>query len=321
MISLSPPAARLDRPLRDMAAWVVYFRDAPIPVLDATAEAVRSYAENEDAVDAHLLAETVSVDPLMTLSLLAHVGSTSRRATDVETVTGALLLLGIGPFFRRFRNLTSVSTQLADLTDAAGARQGLQAVLERTQRAARFALGFAAHRMDPDAAVIHEAALLHDLAELLLWCHAPLLAMEIAHRLRATPGLRSVQAQQAVLGIALADLQQALMKAWRLPELLIQLDDERHADSPQVRNVALAVRLARHSAEGWHNPGPAGRPQRDRGPASARPRAYAQTAARDRQLTCGLSRPRCIGRGRWLIVQLRPRATADHANSNIPVWQ
>ena len=188
MISLSPPAARLDRPLRDMAAWVVYFRDAPIPVLDATAEAVRSYAENEDAVDAHLLAETVSVDPLMTLSLLAHVGSTSRRATDVETVTGALLLLGIGPFFRRFRNLTSVSTQLADLTDAAGARQGLQAVLERTQRAARFALGFAAHRMDPDAAVIHEAALLHDLAELLLWCHAPLLAMEIAHRLRATPG-------------------------------------------------------------------------------------------------------------------------------------
>ncbi len=254
-MSPSPtPPARLDRPLRDLTAWVAYFRDAPIPVLDVTAEAIQAYSENEDAVDAHLLADTVSTDPFMTLSLLAHVGSTSRRPTDVETVTGALVLLGIGPFFRRFRDMPTVSSSQVDLPDAARARQGLQAVLERTRRAARFALGFAAHRMDPDAAVIHEAALLHDLAELLMWCHAPQLAMEIAERLRGTPGLRSVQAQQAVLGIALADLQQALMKAWRLPALLIRLDDERHADSPQVRNVALAVRLARHSAESWGNP-------------------------------------------------------------------
>lgn len=247
-------SARIEQPLRDLAAWVARFRDAPIPVLDATAEAIGAYAENEDAVDAHLLAETVSADPLMTLSLLAHVGSTSRRPTDIETVTGALVLLGIGPFFRRFRALPTVSSTLAGLPDAAAAHEGMLAVLERTRRAARFALGFAAHRMDPDAAVIHEAALLHDLAELLLWCHAPLLAMEIAQRLRTTPGLRSVQAQQAVLGMVLADLQQALMKAWRLPALLIQLDDERHADSPQVRNVALAVRLARHSAASWDNP-------------------------------------------------------------------
>lgn len=254
MSSSPTPSARIDRPLRDLIAWVAFFRDAPIPVLDATAEAIRAFAENEDAVDAHLLAETVSADPLMTLSLLAHVGSTARRQTDVETVTGALVLLGIGPFFRRFRDLPTVCSQLAELPEPALALEGLLAVLERTRRAARFALGFAAHRMDPDAAVIHEAALLHDLAELLLWCHAPLLAMEIAQRLRSTPGLRSVQAQHAVLGIALADLQQALMKAWRLPALVIRLDDERHADSSQVRNVALAVRLARHSAEGWDNP-------------------------------------------------------------------
>lgn len=254
MSSSPTPSARIDRPLRDLAAWVTFFRDAPIPVLDATAEAIRAFAANEDAVDAHLLAETVSADPLMTLSLLAHVGSTARRQTDVETVTGALVLLGIGPFFRRFRDLPTVSSQLAGLPDPAAALEGMLAVLERTRRAARFALGFAAHRMDPDAAVIHEAALLHDLAELLLWCHAPLLAMEIAQHLRNTPGLRSAQAQHAVLGIALADLQQALMKAWRLPALVIRLDDERHADSAQVRNVALAVRLARHSAESWDNP-------------------------------------------------------------------
>jgi HD-like signal output (HDOD) protein len=245
--------ARIDRPLRDLSAWLAYFRAAPIPVLDATALAVSELALNEDAVDAHLLSETVAADPLMTLKLLAHVGSNSRRETDVETVVGALVLLGIGPFFRLFGELPTIGQALADRHDAAQVKAGLQAVLDRSHRAARFAIGFAAHRMDPDAAVIHEAALLHGFAELLLWCHAPALALEIARRQHADATLRSASAQQAVLGITLAELQQALMKAWRLPELLIRLDDARHADSPQVKNVTLAVRLARHTAQRWDN--------------------------------------------------------------------
>ena len=250
--AIAPPA-RLDRPLRNLAAWLAHFCAAPIPVLDATADAVRDLAANEDAVDARLLAETVAADPLMTLKLLAHIGSQSRRETDVETVVAALVLLGVGPFFRLFGELPTVGEALQGTPDEALARAGLQAVLDRSHRAARFAIGFAAHRMDPDAAVIHEAALLHGLAELLLWCHAPALALAIAERLRADTSLRSSAAQQAVLGITLAELQQALMKAWRLPELLIRLDDEGHAESTQVRNVTLAVRLARHTAQDWNN--------------------------------------------------------------------
>jgi HD-like signal output (HDOD) protein len=126
-------------------------------------------------------------------------------------------------------------------------------VIERAHRAARFALGFAAQRFDPDAAVLHEAALLHDFAELLLWCHAPGLALQIARRQAADATLRSADVQQAVLGIELSALQQALMKAWRLPALLIRLDDDDHAESSQVKNVSLAVRVARHSAQGWDN--------------------------------------------------------------------
>jgi HD-like signal output (HDOD) protein len=56
-----------------------------------------------------------------------------------------------------------------------------------------------------------------------------------------------------VLRIELADLQQTLMRAWRLPELLIRISDDKHANNPQVRNVLLAIRLARHSARGWDN--------------------------------------------------------------------
>lgn len=245
--------SHIDRPLRDLSAWVAHFLAAPIPVLDSTADAVRELALHEDAVDAHLLAEIVAVDPLMTLKLLAHVGTTNRRDTDVETVVGALVLTGIGPFFRHFGELPTLSQSLPDTPERDEIQAGLQAVLDRSNRAAQFALGFAAHRMDPDATVIYEAALLRSFAELLLWCHAPVLALEIARRQSADPELRSAAAQIAVLGIELADLQQALMKAWRLPELLIKLDDERHANSMQVQNVMLAVRLARHTAHGWEN--------------------------------------------------------------------
>jgi len=241
---------RLEAPLPSLAAWVAHFRDAPIPVLASTAASLGELAANEDAVDAHLLAEAIGADPMMTLRLLAHVGTHSRRATDVETVIGALVLMGVGPFFREFAELPTIE---GTLDDEPAALDGARAVLARAHRAARFALGFAAHRLDPDAAVIHEAALLHDFAELLLWCHAPRLALEIAQRQKADPSLRSVSAQRAVLGITLADLQQQLMKAWRLPELLIRLDNDKHAEQSQVRNVLLAVRVARHTAQGWDN--------------------------------------------------------------------
>jgi hypothetical protein len=35
---------------------------------------------------------------------------------------------------------------------------------------------------------------------------------------------------------------------------VVRISDDKHADSPQVRNVLLAIRVARHSAQGWDNP-------------------------------------------------------------------
>jgi HD-like signal output (HDOD) protein len=241
---------RLHTALPTPAAWGAYFRTAPIPVMAGTAAAIGELIDHEDAVDAHTIAESIGADPLMTLKLLSHVGTVSRRETDVETVTAALVLMGIGPFFRTFSSLLTIEDLLGDVPDALA---GAHAVIDRSHRAARFALGFAAQRFDPDAAVLHEAALLHDFAELLLWCHAPGLALQIARRQEAEPALRSAEAQRAVLGIELSALQQALMKAWRLPALLIRLDDDEHAEASQVRNVLLAVRVARHSEKGWDN--------------------------------------------------------------------
>ncbi|MDP3222927.1 MAG: HDOD domain-containing protein, partial [Rubrivivax sp.] len=138
--------------------------------------------------------------------------------------------------------------------DEPDALAGFERVLARSHRAARFAIGFAVHRMDHDAPVIHEAALLHDFAELLLWLHAPALALDIQHRQAADSTLRSVVAQKAVLNIELAELQHALMKAWRLPSLLVHITNDHAMNAnAQVRNVMLAIRVARHSAQGWDN--------------------------------------------------------------------
>lgn len=243
----------ISTPPRDLAGWMALFDPAALPVLASSADALEELRDNEDAVDAHLLAETIASDPLMTVKLLAHVAALrrGRDGGETETVTEALVMLGIPPFFRAFGPQTAAEELLADQP---AALEGFHRVLRRSHRAARFAIGFAVHRMDHDAPVIHEAALLHDFAELLLWLRAPALALAIAERQRADPALRSAAVQRELLHVTLAELQQALMTAWRLPALLVRLSDDHAPEAnSQVRTVQLAIRVARHSADGWDN--------------------------------------------------------------------
>ena len=253
----APSTPHLDRPLSDLAAWTRHFSQRPIPVLAESAAVVAALAEREaagdDGVDAQLIVKGVGQDPLMALRILSHVAlqRSGRREVQVETITEALVLMGIMPFFRAFSELPVLQTLLQDQPEAL---QGAQDVLQRGRRAGQFALGFSVHRMDGDAPQVHQAAQLHDFAELLLWVHAPGLALDIQRMQQQNPGLRSAEAQRRVLGIELHDLQQALMHEWRLPELLIRLSDARHATHPSVRSVLLAIRVARHSAHSWDNP-------------------------------------------------------------------
>lgn len=249
---MATPTRYLTAPLRDLEAWTRYFRDAQIPVLAKTSLALEALRGDEDNVDAHLLGATIECDPLMSLKLLAHVASKRRAdtATETESVTTSLVMTGISPFFRNFGLQPTVEEHLHDQTEALA---GLHTLLHRAERAAQFAAGFAIHRGDTDADVIRLAAFLHDFAEMLMWCHAPTLQLRIAQAQRADPTLRSATVQRATLNIELDDLRQALMKLWHLPELLVRISDDRHADTAMVRNVVLAVRLARHTMQGWDN--------------------------------------------------------------------
>ncbi len=244
----SPP----DKPFRDLAAWTQAFAAAPIPVLASTAQALEAMRPHEDDIDANMLGEMIAGDPLMTLKVLVHAGANrpARVVTEPETVTAALVLMGISPFFAAFGPQDTVEDRLASFAQAAA---GLRDVMRRSHRAANFALGFAVHRMDPNAAMLRQAALLHDFAEMLLWCHAPGLALRIRQAQEADPTLRSSVAQRAMLNIELPTLQHALMHHWRLPALLVRAMDGRHVDQTEVQHVLLAVRVARHTAGGWDN--------------------------------------------------------------------
>ena len=257
MLTLANPRF-ITRAPRDVAAWVRCFELAAVPILAETADRIEELRECQDDVDARILSNVIERDPLMTLKVLGHVaalrrgrgGSDTDTETATETATEALVMLGITPFFTAFGPQPTVEEVLADEPEAF---EGFMRVLTRAHRAANFAVAFAVHRMDHDAAVIHEAALLHDFAEMLLWVRAPTLALQIQQRQTLDSSLRSADVQRQLLNTELSALQQALMRSWRLPELLVRITDDQHAEAVQVRNVLLAIRVARHSATGWDN--------------------------------------------------------------------
>lgn len=244
MLTKAPAALR---------TWATHFAEAPIPVLAETAAALAALAPQQEEVTVSQLAPLVLADPLMTVKLLAHVAQrrSARALTGSETVSQAILMMGVQPFFAAFDSQPVIEAVLADWPSA---QAGVQRVLERSHRAALFALAFAVHRKDPDAEIIHEAALMHDFAEALLWCHAPDLALQVERLKQADPTLPSARAQRHALNIELCDLEQALLRTWRLPDLLVRITDDRLSGDPQARTVVLALRIARHSAAGWAHP-------------------------------------------------------------------
>lgn len=244
----------IDTPLASVDDYANYLNGAEIPALKATQRALDSAYERIDKVTRNDLSAILLRDPLMTAKVLAYIQPMHGKALrgDIATVGGAIMMLGIEPFFSRFGELPVVESRLADQPEVL---LGVLKTIQRSQRAAELARDWAVWRHDLNAEEVAIAALLHDLAELLLWTFAPRLMLEIRKLQAANSSLRSLVAQKAVLGISTQELQLALCRQWQLPELLQQLMDDSKSEQPRVRNVRLAVDLARHLAQGgWQNP-------------------------------------------------------------------
>ena len=236
--------------LETIEQWVAMLRDADLPVLGHSVSELHRLQEDEANTTPQRVAAAVLHDPFMTVKVLLYLQNnrSRRRSAEITTIPHALMMLGMSPFFAHF----GVQTAIEDwLIDDAVSLQGVRAVMSRARHAALYARDWAQLRHDVDPEEVMVAALLHDMAEMLLWCYAPRLAREIVARQEQDRALRSERVQREVIGFRLIDLQLAMVKAWQLPQLLHNLIDEDHASNPRVTSVALAAAVARHSAHGW----------------------------------------------------------------------
>ncbi len=244
----------LDHPLPDIDAWVLLFGESSLPVLRVTRRRLEEMRADLDRVDARELARLILQDPIMTVRVLAYIQPLRGRSLqrDITTIASAVMMAGIEPFFRRFGELTTIEEQLRGQDPHA--LLGVLQIIRRAQRAADYAQDWAIWHHDINMEEVRIAALLHDLAEILVWCFAPALGLQIQAQQKARPTMRSADAQRNTLGFTFLDIQRELCRVWHLPDLLQTLIDDNNTDQPRVKNVSLAVRLARHSAHDWEDP-------------------------------------------------------------------
>lgn len=244
--------AILEAPLESVEAYVSFLSRQDIPVLRRTVRELESLREEGDGINARRITATVLADPLMTMKLLAHLQANRHESQnhDITTIDRAIMMMGITPFFNVFSDMPTLEERLAGHPKALlGALQ----VIGRARKAAHLARDWAIVRHDLDVEEITVAALLREATEIICWTFAPTLTLRIQNMQARDHALRSEVAQRTVFGVTAREIQLGLVRAWKLPELLVALLDEANADNPRVRNVRLASNFARHVVRGWDN--------------------------------------------------------------------
>ena len=243
----------IDFPFPGAAPWVDHFKTIEVPILRHTAQQLDELRDTADTINTRKLASVIAHDPLMTLRLFQYMQANRSRnqSADITTIERALVMIGTQNFYNSIRNPPILEQQLKGYPKA---MLGLLKVIARSRTASQWARDWALQRQNVSFDEIAMAALLHDLVEILMWCFAPNLAIRAKERLASEPGRRSSQIQQEVFGAPFDEIAVELIAHWGLPPLLCSLLKPADAEIANVRNVVLAVDLARHSANGWNDP-------------------------------------------------------------------
>ncbi|SEF40075.1 HDOD domain-containing protein [Nitrosomonas ureae] len=237
--------------LRKLSDWINFLTKAEIPVLKQTARNLEILTKDEQNLNARSYASVVKNDPLMTVKLMRYMQDHKHRCQehDVMEAEQIAMMLGLETMLKKIPPKPLAEEVLGHSNMSALVH--LLKTAHRSNVAASYAYDWAIRLHDLHFADIRLAALLHDIAEILMWCFAPVEMLKIKQLQKQNKALRSAAVQEKFLGFTLNQLQHELAVRWKLPELLITLMDDEHARSQRVRNVILAVNLARHSANGW----------------------------------------------------------------------
>ena len=230
--------------------WIAVLTRADLPVLKQTARDLNALRNDEKKLTTHAVVKIIAHDPMMIVKLLRYLQQNKRKSQTAEViqVEQILLMLGIETFFNKVPPEPPVEEALKSHI---AALPPLLRAVHRSHRASEYARDWAVQLRDLHYEEVRIATLLHDIAEILMWCFDPETMLQISAIQQKDKSLSSRDAQQQVLGFALIDLQRKLVEQWGLPQLLLTLMNDSSAKQPRVRNVTLAINLARHSANGW----------------------------------------------------------------------
>jgi HD-like signal output (HDOD) protein len=235
---------------KSLENWLSFFGQVEIPLLKQTARDLAKLREDPDKLSARAVSQVIAVDPMMTVKVLRYLQHHKHRSqtSELVQVEQALIMMGVEAFFTKVPPQPLVQEVLKNDTEAL---IQLLHVVHRSHRASAYAYDWAIRLSDLHFEEVRVAALLHDLAEMLMWCFAPKEMLQIREIQHRDKSLRTHAVQEEVFGFNLLDMQKQLVKDWSLPELLLTLMDDECANQQRVRNVIFAVNLARHSANGW----------------------------------------------------------------------
>ncbi|MFA5825412.1 MAG: HDOD domain-containing protein [Gallionellaceae bacterium] len=230
--------------------WVSFLSQTEIPVLKQTARDLGAMLDDPNRLSARGVALVIALDPMLTVKVLRYLQTHKHRSqtNEVVQVEQALIMMGVEAFFHKVPPKPLVQEVLQGHTDAL---IQLLHVIHRSHRASEYAFDWAVRMSDLHFEEVRIAALLHDLAEMLMWCFAPQQMLEIRAMQQKNKALRTRDAQEQVFGFNLLDMQKELVRNWELPQLLLTLMDDECSNQQRVRNVIYAVNLARHSSNGW----------------------------------------------------------------------
>lgn len=198
----------------DAAAWLKQLSKVNIPVLRQTARALAKLEQDEDNLSARAITAVVLNDPFMVFKVLTYAQKNAgkRQLQDIVEVEAAILMMGTGAFYRNLAPDLLVDDRLkSDIP----ALTHLLRLIKRAHRAAYYAADWAALHKDLHSEEIWIAALLHDFAEMLMWCLAPDKMNAIFDLQKKNKELRSKDAQEQVLGFHISDLQKELITGLR----------------------------------------------------------------------------------------------------------
>lgn len=238
----------------DFPSWMALLGDPDLPVCQSTITALEALKATQEQVLPKDISTVVLRDPLMSLRVLRLLGDLrdqKRLRSDTTTIDHSLRMIGVSFFFSSFSELSSIEEVLAG-NDTALA--GFRRVARRGYIASHLAQEWAVDQYDMESEEVQVAALLHDVAEMLLWLRAPGAASEIDAIQEKNPDMRSAVAQNLVLGFPLRDAEHSLCDLWALPDLLTSLIGEKSLFSRRGETVALATRITRHILKSDTNP-------------------------------------------------------------------